>query len=370
MRVLLVGNNSEQNEILKIMAGLEETGYEPRVHIFNRYLSADDNANALVRKVADEKIDIVFPRVNFYAGDSGEQHIAKKSYLTQHLSSLNIPVIGWMNSKSQTVRNKAKCEALIFDSGAESANPFLLIDPENTKANSYGHILDSRGFSKSEIKNPFSKYPILFIKPNSLGRSAGIADSNVVTNLEELTQRALELRNEFEGVELLINPFYSGREFTIGIIGNNTKINLPVQICQSEGYSKHRILLQGVKRGGIPSGKVYAQIIKDFSIAEKLRQRGKEVFGILDIQDYTRIDFKEDEKGEVHAIDVNGVPGLKLMESYLAMAAENAFKGQENGYSIYGRLVSSVVFTGAQRYNLKTENYPSLFDLKNKLFEK
>ncbi|GEM_PF-4985777 len=375
MKVLLVGGPVESHEIDRMSVALAETGYEPHAHRFSAGDESVDYSDELLKTIGEVNPDIVFTRRNFYPNAKKHNLLDKigTNYIPEHLLNLGIPVIGSNADVIRKLRVKSSCDHIFHEKDVPYKNDFILIDPSDDVQRDYGKVIGSRGFSCPELDNPFFKSSVLFVKPNSSGRSEGIQDSNVVYNMDELIKRSRELNSELGKGLLLVTPFYQGNEYTVGVIGNREsdgeRLVLPVKVSQVEGYSKNKILLEHVKRGGIPSGKVYTERIEDPALVSMLAQYATEIFDLLEVNDYTRTDFRQDSNGGLHAIDVNGVPGLKERESYIATAADEAFKGQENGYSIYGRLISSVIYSAGKRFNLSVEGYPTLFGLKNSFFE-
>lgn len=369
MKILLVGGPVEKHEMEAISKGLDETGYDVVIHEFESVKGTTHDPDDLLKKIDSEKVDIVLTRKNFYPG-AGSNLIKEigTSYIPRHLLRLGIPVVGCDSKTIGLLRDKAECDTALGEAGLPYTNDFILVDPRPGKR-AYGQIVSWKGFEKDNLDNPFKRHNTLFIKPNYLGRSAGISDANVVHNLDELVSRIKEIKEEVGNQLIIINPFYEGREFTVGMIGNEEKVVLPVEVCQVEGYSENGIIPKDVKRGGIPSGRVYIQPIEDPELVKKLAEAGASISDVLGITDYTRVDFRESSDGNLHAIDINGVPGIKHMESYISMAAEEAYRGQENGFSTYGRLVSSIVSAGINRFGLNDEEHPTLFGLKNNLFE-
>lgn len=371
MRVLLVGGRVEWNEMVGIARGLREAGYKAFIHKFPNVDGTPEDIDGLLKRIDKVKPDIVFPRKNAYPNPRAHDVFLKIGtiYVPEHMQKLGIPVVGSTAEVIKTLRNKAKCDTIMRNAGAPFANDFILIDP-NGRGREYGTVLNNAGFTRQDLSNPFKRHDVLFIKPNSLGRSAGITDANVLHNMDELVKRSKELVQEVNGANLIVTPFYHGSEFTVGVIGNKDKIVLPVQVCQQAGYSQNQILLQNVKRGGIPTGKIFVETIKDFALVDKLREYSLAASKVLGINDYTRMDFRRDAQGQYHVLDVNGVAGLKVAESYISVGAQRAFEGQENGCSIYARLVSTIVSIAAERYGLNTNNCPTLFGLENKLLSK
>lgn len=355
MKVLICGTSKEQKEMISINQALIRTGYATLLH----EMSENDaySPERLLEVIQKENPDLIFPRVNLYpkAKKFDLENRIGTGLIQNHLSKLGINVVGTCGKVS--LRNKAAYYGLF--EGYDFKNDFVLINPRMKEEE---QIVAFSGFTEEEAKNPFKKYARLFIKPNSLGRSFGITDKNVVSNKQELLERVDELSEELNDL-MLIAPFYNGREFTIGVIGNSQKIFLPVEICQKEGYSKNKILLKEVKHGGIPTGKVYAKKIEEKEISNLLIEYSNKICDLLEITDYTRMDFRQDNQGNLHAIDVNGVPGLKYMESYIAMAAEYLMK--KGKVAVYDRLISSIILSAAERFQLNFEKHPTLF-LKTK----
>jgi D-alanine-D-alanine ligase len=77
---------------------------------------------------------------------------------------------------------------------------------------------------KDKIRKDFT-YPLI-IKPLAQGSSAGITNLSVANNYPELVKRSHQLLREFEQ-SVLIEPFLTGREFSVGMIGNPPQI-LPI----------------------------------------------------------------------------------------------------------------------------------------------
>jgi hypothetical protein len=352
MSILICGTEKERKEIEAISGALLRTGFSTGVQIMNP--DNPHNPEDLVERIREENFELVFPRVNLYpkAKTFGLEQRIGTGLIPNHLKSLGINVIGTCGKVS--LRNKAAYYSILASAGFSS--DFILVNPSKNKS---AQIISFSGFTEEETKDPFQKYPALFVKPNSYGRSFGITDENVVSTPEDLTKMVNRLHTELKD-DILIVPFYKGREFTVGIIGNKRKVFLPVEICQKPGYSKNKILLKEVKHGGIPSGRVYARPINDPKIKNRILKYAAQIPDLLGITDYTRIDFRQDQQGEIHAIDINGVPGLKYMESYISMAAEYLIK--KNEIPTYDRLISTIVMAAAERLKLSLGNHPTIFE--------
>jgi hypothetical protein len=369
LKVLLVGGLVEKDEMKAMARALRETGYKPFTHMFPCVEGTPNDPEDLLRTIDRKKPDIVFSRKNFYPNcrvQQVEERIGTV-YIPAHMIELGIPVVGSDGDTIRDLRNKNRCDIALRDAGLPFCNDFILFDPRQEGKRPYGLVINHRGFEGDELSDPFQKHPVLFIKPNAGGRSEGITDANVTHSLEELIARSQELGRELDGL-LIASPFYPGVEYTVGVLGNNKRVLLPVEVCQVEGYSANRILPTGVKRGGIPTGKVFIRSLDDSALVRKLNESALATVGELSVSDYTRIDFRVDGEGQLHMIDINGIPGIKRDESYIPMACEMAFSGKRR-YSVYGRMVSSIVVAACQRYGMPCDQYPTLYKLNNQLLE-
>ncbi|MFX1324489.1 MAG: D-alanine--D-alanine ligase, partial [Promethearchaeota archaeon] len=154
------------------------------------------------------------------------------------------------------------------------------------------------------------------VKPNFGDSSFGITQKSVVNNGEELLNAISEIRENFGYDEpILIEQFLTGKDLTVGIIGNppNDYIMLPIL---EEDYSR---LPKGLPRicgyeakwlsdspywniRSIPANlsPEAIAIIEDCSL--KLFER-------LECKDYARFDWRLDDKGNPKLLEVNPNPG-------------------------------------------------------------
>ena len=66
------------------------------------------------------------------------------------------------------------------------------------------------------------------IKPAGGGESIGITPKSVVHNLSELKHKIEYLKRTLGPEKLIVEKYLSGQEFTVGVLGSETKYILPI----------------------------------------------------------------------------------------------------------------------------------------------
>jgi len=143
---------------------------------------------------------------------------------------------------------------------------------------------------------------------------------------------------------VLVEEYISGREFTVGLLGERRpKVLPPMEIVfldESEKtpvYSfQHKLDWNDRIRYDVP-----ARV--EPNILEKLRTSGRAAFMALGCRDVARIDFRMDEKGRVYFIECNPLPGLTPGWSDLVLIAQGA--GMD-----YRTLIGEILSGAIRRY--------------------
>jgi D-alanine-D-alanine ligase len=200
------------------------------------------------------------------------------------------------------------------------------------------------------------------VKPLYEGSSKGIRDNSVIFKTKDLYERiheVIRLYNE----PVIVERFLSGREFTVGVLGNYPNLEI--------------LPIVEINHGMLPPGAapIYSyeakwiwdtpdKPLKIFScpadLTADLKRRIEHVItrtcAILRIRDWSRIDVRLDEKGEPNILEVNPLPGIlpdPEDNSCLPKAARTA------GYT-YSQLIHRVVDEACARYGLKPRFRPVL----------
>jgi len=130
------------------------------------------------------------------------------------------------------------------------------------------------------------------VKPIADGSSVDVRQVRTLDELAELTP----------STELLVEPFLSGREFTVAVVGDEVlpvvEIELTTAIFDYE--AKYQA---GAVREVCP-----ADVPREF--ADRLQELARTAHDALGAPAYSRIDFRCDADGNPYCLEVNALPGL------------------------------------------------------------
>lgn len=206
-------------------------------------------------------------------------------------------------------------------------------------------IVDSAEHMPNGIRLP------AIVKPLYEGSSKGIRDNSVVRTIRDLYIRVREVIELYKE-PVIVERFLSGREFTVGVLGNYPDVEiLPiVEIDHTQ-----------LPVGAAPIYSYEAKWIWDTpekplaifqcpaKISDELKLRIEHVIAktcaVLRIKDWARIDVRLDEKDEPNILEVNPLPGILPNpedNSCLPKAARTA------GYN-YSALIHRVVDEAMKR---------------------
>lgn len=171
--------------------------------------------------------------------------------------------------------------------------------------------------------HPGLPFPLI-VKPSSEGSSVGIGPEAVVG--DEGALRAAVARVLIEYCQsALVEQFIPGREFTVGVLGND-----PPQVLPPEEivFPPEEVRV---------AGEIYGYVMKERDQVERLcpaplsPQQRKEIeeiallsFHALGCRDYARVDIRMDRAGVPFVLEVNTMPGLQPGYSELPRLAQAA----------------------------------------------
>ncbi|TFG19394.1 MAG: D-alanine--D-alanine ligase [Promethearchaeota archaeon] len=234
-------------------------------------------------------VDFVFNIAEGLRGESRESHIP--AFLEMH----GVPYSGsGVLTQALTLSKSRTKEILVY---------YKIPTPK------YQLFRTGREKLKSNLAFP------LIVKPDSQGSSAGIINDSVVHTQSAMYTQIERVIHEF-GSPVLVEQFLPGREFTVGILGNDPAITLPIievnfdhlppEFAKIDSYeSKWTYDVPGVNANPLkcPADipiKLQNQIVK---IALK-------TYKALNCFDFCRIDVRVDHLGQPHVLELNALPGL------------------------------------------------------------
>ncbi len=191
----------------------------------------------------------------------------------------------------------------------------------------------ARAFFVTSEDNVFDlqiDFPVI-AKPNFADSSFGITQRSVANSIEELNDAILKIRHDF-GYEssILVEEFLTGKELSIGIIGNPPESYTTLPIIE-EDYSQLPEGLPkicGYEAKWEPESPYFsllrsipAELPED--VEKQLIENCVKLFTRLECRDYCRFDFRLDASGLPRLLEVNPNPGW-CWDGHLAkMAAIN-----------------------------------------------
>ena len=166
----------------------------------------------------------------------------------------------------------------------------------------------------STFELPF-EFPVI-AKPNFGDSSFGITQRSVANTGEELVNAIVETRDKF-GYEkpILVEEFLTGKDFTVGIIGNLPESYLVLPIIE-EDYSVLPLDLPricGYEAKWLPDSPYWNLKSIPANLPDDMEKFVVEcclkLFERLECRDYCRFDWRLDAKGNPKILEVNPNPG-------------------------------------------------------------
>ena len=175
---------------------------------------------------------------------------------------------------------------------------------------------------------PFD-FPVI-VKPNFGDSSLGITQRSVAYGIEELVNAISEIREKF-GYDkpTLVEEFLSGKDLSIGIIGNPPESYTPLPITEEDysGLPPELPRICGYEAKWLPESPYWniksipAQLPED---TEKvIVECCLKLFERLECRDYCRFDWRMDSEGNPKLLEVNPNPGW-CWDGHLAKMAKIA----------------------------------------------
>ena len=275
----------------------------------------------------------IYLALNYSLGIHGKDRYA---HIPAMCEMLGIPYTGASPLTQALVMNKAKAKQLCKAYGIPTLPYQLFSSPDDKR--------------ESRLSYP------LIVKPVGQGSSAGITNDSVVRSDAELKKQVTLILKTFHE-PALVEPFLTGREFSIAMLGNPPKF-LPII------ESNHAHLPKGYQPLDSLEVKWYVEEEKDSDhllcpakidtrLRGKLENMGRQIWEALDIKDLSRIDIRCDEEENPFFLEINSPPGLTPPEvsksSYFPFAARVA--GMD-----YDELIKTLISAAETRYGLRRNN--------------
>jgi D-alanine-D-alanine ligase len=223
----------------------------------------------------------------------------------------------------------ALCELMgIAYTGSDAATLSIALDKALSKRVLRQHGIATPDFQVMETGrerlHPKMKFPLI-VKPNQEGSSKGVsAHASVVDDEEALRAVVRELVEKYRQ-PALIEYYISGREFTVGLLGDKRpRVLPPMEIIFRDKANPRPVYDYQIKQEW--EKHVYYECPAKLTPAElkSMERVARETFVALDCRDVARVDLRMDDAGEIYVLEVNPLPGLTPGYSDLCLIANAA----------------------------------------------
>ena len=262
-------------DVYKIMLTQQGWFYEPADSV---KIEVDRNDFSLTIKGRKIKFEGVFIAIHGAPGEDGK--------LQGYFDMLNIPYTTCDALTSAITMNKGYTKAIVQG-----------IDQLNVAKSA--QIFKNAPYDLSQLKKDL-KLPY-FVKPNNGGSSIGMSKVNHGNDLEAAIEKAFNEDNQ-----ILIEEFISGREFTVGVVKLDGKIQvLPITEVET---AKEFFDFEAKYTPGVATETTPAPLKAE--TRDRVAKIAEDVYVKLNCRGVVRIDFilTEDE-GDFYFIEINTIPG-------------------------------------------------------------
>lgn len=295
---------------------------------------------SLLGKLQETPIDIAF---NICEGHFG---VSRESQIPALLDMLRIPYTGSGVLTLALTLDKPTCKRVLLAQGLPTPAFQVFSSP-------------------NDPLDPSLRFP-LFVKPSVEGSGMGITGRSVVGDESALREQVSWLIGEYRQLAL-VEEFISGKEITVGLLGNWVAQGNTMVRWSADGHGKSQYLHgmrvlppMEVDFSAVPEEErgIYTHRVKDElwklpkylcpaplpeeknSEVQRLAVAAFQATGCLDM---ARIDFRLDQNLNPYILEVNPLPGLAPGYSDLVIEAE------ADGLS-HTELINSILDAARKRY--------------------
>jgi len=310
------GESEPDVVVPQVVEALREKNHEPSV------LAVHGDVNGLIDGLAEQKPALVFNLLECFGDD-----VCGNIPVAGLLDLLGVPYTGCGPGEFYLGQDKALAKKLLaFES---LLYPRFAVFSQNADFETGGNL----------------RMP-LFVKPLSMDASIGIASGGLVNDAMTLLKRVLLIHEECDDAALA-EEYIEGREFYVGILGNQEPMALPPIEMDFSGLpegaprimdAKAKFDVSSVEYQGTKS--VLAQIPDE--LRAKLQKVSLEAYRALRVRDYGRVDLRVTDTGDIYVLEVNASCYLERESEFVIAAAAAGIT--------YPDLVQRIVDLALDRY--------------------
>ncbi|NNL58683.1 MAG: M20/M25/M40 family metallo-hydrolase [Nitrosopumilus sp.] len=297
-----------QKAVEKVARALEKGGHTVKVIEGDIHL-ADELKEFMPKVVAGETPGMVF---NMAYGIQGQN---RYTHVPAMMEMLGIPYIGSGPAGHAIVQDKVMTKIILQKNNIPTPGFWVFRTPDDVHEDLV--------------------FPVI-VKPKLESTSMGM---EVVDNWDDLRE-AVRVQIEKFQQDILVEQFISGREFAVGVLGNNPNIDiLPIVEINLDDPDQIQTIDDKKKKGGVDKT-CPAKLSKEK--VEEMKQMCIKAFASLGLNDYSRVDFRMDKDENLYILELNSMASLGTGGS-LFYAAKTA------GYN-YESLINKILDIAVIRY--------------------
>ncbi len=250
-------------------------------------------------QLASTPVDVVFNIAEGFKGRSRESQVPAL------LELLDIPYTGSDPAALSVSLDKVLAKRMVRTHG--------ILTP--------GYLVMQTG--KERLPKDLPPYPLL-VKPVAEGTSKGVTRRSIVHDESELREVAREMIVKY-AQPALVEEYISGREFTLGLLGERRpRVLPPMEIVFLDPSDPTPIYSFEMKQDW--NDKIRYEVPARVTPREldRLERAARECFFALGCRDVARIDFRMDAEGRIYFIEANPLPGLAPGWSDLVLISQAA----------------------------------------------
>lgn len=307
-------NESDWRTEWDVLVTLRDAGHDVRV------LGVGDELQPIRRMVEEWKPHIAFNLLEEFAGQPTFDHV-----VVSFMEIMNTPYTGCNPRGLILSRDKALAKKILAWHRI-SAPDFAVFARERT------------------IRRPKALKLPLLVKSLTREASEGISSASVVRTDEELKERVQFIHQKI-GTDAIAETYIDGREFYVGVIGNERLTVFPVwelflgklpERMPKIATERVKFDEKFQKKHGIRSGP--AKI--DPVLTKVIQRMCKRAYRALGLSGYARIDLRLDADGRPWILEANPNPQIAYGEDF----AESAHTAGVD----YSKLIGSMITLGTR----------------------
>jgi D-alanine-D-alanine ligase len=195
----------------------------------------------------------------------------------------------------------------------------------------------------------------LFVKPLRMDASIGIDRKALVYDTASLMDRVSEIHRKIKDAALA-EEYIDGREFYVGVLGNQQAKALPVVEVDFSGLPEGAPRVLDTKAKWEVNSAEYKgtkSVLADIpdELRAKMHKVALDAYRALRVRDYGRIDLRVTETGEIYVLEVNA-------SCYLEKSSEFAMAAEADGIP-YTDLIQTIVDLAVERHASARRASPS-----------